>query len=71
MIKTTNNQAWLKGFDVASEATDSLEVTHLQYSDYTLFCCETATEISVGYADSSRHVNWRKILMYPSMKSQI
>lgn len=40
MIKTTNNKAWLKGFDVASEATDSLEVTHLQYSDYTLFFCD-------------------------------
>ena len=36
MIKTTKVNGWLSGFEVAKNNGESLEVTHLQYTDDTL-----------------------------------
>lgn len=36
MVKTTNMNGWLRGFNVATEGRDNLEVTHLQYADDSL-----------------------------------
>uniref|UniRef100_A0A0V0GP66 Putative ovule protein n=1 Tax=Solanum chacoense TaxID=4108 RepID=A0A0V0GP66_SOLCH len=40
MIKTAKLRGWIKGFEVAREGIDSLEVTHLQYADDTLTFCD-------------------------------
>ncbi|KAG5591553.1 hypothetical protein H5410_042067 [Solanum commersonii] len=44
MLKTTNTNGWLRGFDVASNGKESLEVTHLQYADDTLIFCGAKEE---------------------------
>lgn len=36
MLKTSSTNGWLRGFDVARDERESLEVTHLQYADDTL-----------------------------------
>ncbi|XP_055800457.1 uncharacterized protein LOC129869915 [Solanum dulcamara] len=40
MIKTTNMNGWLRGFDVARIGEKNLEITHLQYADDTLILCD-------------------------------
>ncbi|WMV13963.1 hypothetical protein MTR67_007348 [Solanum verrucosum] len=44
MIKAANLRGWLRGFDVAREGTERLEVTHLQYADDTLIFCDAEEE---------------------------
>lgn len=44
MIKTTNTNGWLRGFDFARNKGENLEITHLQYADNTLIMCEAEEE---------------------------
>lgn len=44
MIKITNLNEWLKGFDVARTDRESLEVTHLQYVNDTEEVCDAEEE---------------------------
>ncbi|WMV38388.1 hypothetical protein MTR67_031773 [Solanum verrucosum] len=44
MIKVANLRGWLRGFDVAREGAERLEVTHLQYADDTLIFCDAEEE---------------------------
>lgn len=37
MIRTAKYNGWISGFEVAKNNEGSLEVTHLQYADDTLF----------------------------------
>lgn len=39
MIKIANLRGWLRGFHVAGEGAERLEVTHLQYANDTLIFC--------------------------------
>ncbi|WMV45337.1 hypothetical protein MTR67_038722 [Solanum verrucosum] len=73
MIKAANLRGWIRGFDVAREGTERLEVTHLQYADDTLIFCD-AEEQQLKYLRvilvifegiSGLHINWRKSMMYP------
>lgn len=68
MIKTANSRGWLRGFDVAREGAESLEVTHLQYAYNNLIFCD-AEEKQLKYLRvilvlfegiSGLHINWRK-----------
>ncbi|XP_019068969.1 uncharacterized protein [Solanum lycopersicum] len=73
MIETTNNRAWLKGFDVAREGGDSLEVTHLQCADDTLIFCDDEEQqlkyvrvtLILFEGMTGLHINGRKRLVYP------
>ncbi|WMV26358.1 hypothetical protein MTR67_019743 [Solanum verrucosum] len=73
MIETTNNRAWLKGFDVAREGGDSLELTHLQCADDTLIFCDDEEQqlkyvrviLILFEGMTGLHINWRKSLVYP------
>jgi len=63
----------VKGFEVAREGTDSLEVTHLQYADDTLIFCDAEEEqlkylrviLVLFEGIFGLHINWRKSVMYP------
>ncbi|KAF3658234.1 putative programmed cell death protein 5-like [Capsicum annuum] len=57
MIKTTNTNGWLRGFDVARNGGENLEITHLQYADDTLIMFEVEEEnvISAKYEEED---NW-------------
>lgn len=78
-IKTTKNKAWLKGFEVAREGSDSLEMTRLRYADDTLIFGD-AEEQQLKYLRvmlilfegmSGLHINWRKAWCIQLMKRQI
>lgn len=40
MIKITNKEGWLRGFEVARVGRDRLKITHFLYADYTLIYCD-------------------------------
>lgn len=40
MIKISNMNGWLRGFDVAKIGQKNLKITHLQYVDDTLILCD-------------------------------
>lgn len=40
MLKTAHTKGWIRGFNVANEGNQRLEVTHLQYADDTLIFCD-------------------------------
>ena len=40
MIKTSHNNVWIRGFNVAKDGNAKVEVTHLQYADDTLIFCD-------------------------------
>lgn len=73
MVKTANINGWLRGFDVAREGKESLEVTHLQYADDTLIFCDAEEEqlrflriiLVIFEGISGLHINWRKSFLYP------
>jgi len=73
MIKTTNMNGWLRGFDVARIGEGNLEITHLQYADETRILCDaeedqlrTLRVILVLFEGiSGLHINWRKSFLYP------
>ncbi|WMV12148.1 hypothetical protein MTR67_005533 [Solanum verrucosum] len=62
----------IKGFDVARENTESLEVTHLQYADDTLIFCGAEVDqlkylrviLVLFEGVSGLHINWIKSSMY-------
>nr|XP_016455345.1 PREDICTED: uncharacterized protein LOC107779425 [Nicotiana tabacum] len=68
MIKTTKVNGWIKGFEVARNGTNSLEITYLQYADDTLVFYDAEEEhlrflrvILVLFEDiSGLHINWKK-----------
>lgn len=73
MIKTVYINGWIRGFNVARNGGENLEVTHLQYADDTLLMCKgdkkqlkTLRVILVLFEGISRlHINWRKNFLYP------
>ncbi|WMV37015.1 hypothetical protein MTR67_030400 [Solanum verrucosum] len=73
MLKTANTNGWLRGFDVANDGKESLEVTHLQYADDTLIFCGAEEEqlrylrviLVLFEGISGLHINWRKSFLYP------
>ncbi|KAG5585379.1 hypothetical protein H5410_045813 [Solanum commersonii] len=73
VMKMLNLIGWIRGFDVAREGTESLEVTHLQYADDTLIFCDAEEEqlkylrviLYLFEGISGLHINWRKSMMYP------
>ncbi|OIT06900.1 clip-associated protein [Nicotiana attenuata] len=73
MLKTAHYNGWIKGFNVANNQDERLEITHLQYADDTLIFCGTE-ESQVKYlriililfeAVSGLHINWRKSQIFP------
>ncbi|XP_075091548.1 uncharacterized protein LOC142171749 [Nicotiana tabacum] len=68
MLRIAQGNGWVKGFNVARNQIDRLEVTHLQYADDTLiFCDADVTEVKylrviliIFEAISRLHINWRK-----------
>ena len=58
---------------MANDGRESLEVTHLQYVDDTLFFCGSEEEqltyltliLVLFEGISELHINWRKCFLYP------
>lgn len=44
MVKIANINGLLRGFNVARDGREQLEVTHLQYADDTLIFCDANKE---------------------------
>ncbi|XP_075095148.1 uncharacterized protein LOC142173454 [Nicotiana tabacum] len=44
MVKTAKSNGWIKGFEVARNGNNSLEITYLQYADDTLIFCDAEKE---------------------------
>lgn len=44
MIKTANMNGWVRGFNVARNGGDTMEITHLPYADDTLLFCDADEE---------------------------
>ncbi|XP_019267660.1 PREDICTED: uncharacterized protein LOC109244948 [Nicotiana attenuata] len=73
MVKTARSQGWIKGFEVAKNGNNSLEVTHLQYADDTLIFCDAKEEqlrflriiLVLFEGISGLHINWRKSHLFP------
>ncbi|WMV34044.1 hypothetical protein MTR67_027429 [Solanum verrucosum] len=73
IVKTTNMNGWLRGFNVAKEGRDNLEVIYLQYADDTLIFCDADEEqikilrviLVLFEGMSGLHINWGKSFLYP------
>ncbi|XP_070036020.1 uncharacterized protein [Nicotiana tomentosiformis] len=73
MLKTVNQNGWLRGFRVPNNAGNEMEVSHLLYVDDTLVLCEAKAEqmrylrliLIVFEFVSGLHVNWRKSRLIP------
>ncbi|WMV54060.1 hypothetical protein MTR67_047445 [Solanum verrucosum] len=75
MVKTANMHGWLRGFNMARERSDNLEVTHLQYADDTLIFCDADEEQIkilrvILVLLSGLHINRRKGFLYPINEAQ-
>nr|XP_009800410.1 PREDICTED: uncharacterized protein LOC104246308 [Nicotiana sylvestris]XP_016445624.1 PREDICTED: uncharacterized protein LOC107770805 [Nicotiana tabacum] len=73
MVKTSNVNRWVKGFEVDRNSADSLKITHLQYADDTLIFCDAEEEqlrylriiLVLFEGISGLHIYRRKSHIYP------
>lgn len=73
VIKTTKVNEWIKGFDVARNGSNNVEVTHLQYVDDTLIFCDAKEEqlrflrviLVIFEGISGLRINWSKNRLFP------
>uniref|UniRef100_A0A0V0IY30 Putative ovule protein n=1 Tax=Solanum chacoense TaxID=4108 RepID=A0A0V0IY30_SOLCH len=73
MVKVAITNGWIRGFEVAKNNNQRMEITHLQYADDTLiFCGEEEEQLKylrviliLFEAISGLHINWRKSHIYP------
>ncbi|XP_015087000.1 uncharacterized protein LOC107030122 [Solanum pennellii] len=76
MLKTSNTNGWLRGFDVANDGRESIEVTYLQYAgDIPIFCGVEEEQFKylrviliLFEGISGLHISWRKNFLYPINK---
>lgn len=79
MVKVASTNRWIRGFEVAKNNKQRMEITHLKYADDTsIFCGEEEEQLKylrviliLFEAISGIHINWRKIhiLSYQSCSS--
>ncbi|XP_075111257.1 uncharacterized protein LOC142181712 [Nicotiana tabacum] len=73
MIKAPKVNGWVKGFEVDRNGSNSLEITHLQYTDDTLVFCDAEEEqlrflriiLVLFEGISGLHINRRKTHIFP------
>ncbi|WMV09233.1 hypothetical protein MTR67_002618 [Solanum verrucosum] len=73
VVKVAITNGWIRGFEVAKNNNQRMEITHLQYADDTLIFCGAEEEqlkylrviLILFEAISGLHINWRKSHIYP------